>query len=134
MILRNPGQPCQVASRYDHVFTCDYSDSLGYICENLDPDHGDNHWYSGHTIQHAKAGNGYSCGPVAEGTTPSQDSAIAAGEEYFVEDRLDPQEHPIPFGIRDTVGILKTLDRSVIAYTTTIEARNIVTLLNKSKV
>lgn len=44
--------------------TCPERDSHGYRCEKRGP-HTD-HWISEHTIQHALAGNGYSCAAITD--------------------------------------------------------------------
>lgn len=51
---------CQVTGLGVSLLTCSRTDSRGYLCERTDP-HTEGHWISQHTIDHALAGNGYTC-------------------------------------------------------------------------
>lgn len=54
---------CQVGDPGTEL-QCDVADSGGIRCENPEPDHGDGHWISEHTLAHALAGNAYACSAV----------------------------------------------------------------------
>ena len=62
---------CQVSyngmSRY---LPCEYEEGGGRQCERQDPHGDDGHWWSKHTIEHERRGNGYACSAMRNPAPP----------------------------------------------------------------
>lgn len=54
---------CQVVNP-SRKFPCPYRESGGRQCERLDDHDDDSHWFSAHTIEHDRLGNGYACSAI----------------------------------------------------------------------
>lgn len=52
---------CQVSGHNTDLLVCPHRESGGYQCERLMPHPDDKHFFGQHTIEHDRAGNGYSC-------------------------------------------------------------------------
>lgn len=59
----NGRRVCQVVGANTRLLWCPAVDSHGYQCERTE-EHTTGHWIGMHTIDHALAGNGYTCDAV----------------------------------------------------------------------